>query len=66
MKKVLAGSTNPVKINSLKLAFKTAFPEEGFDVEGQSVESNIRDQPITDSETYEGEYNRAQDNATTS
>ena len=61
MKKVLVGSTNPVKINSTKLAFETAFPGEEFDVEGQSAESNVRDQPMSDSETFEGAYNRAKD-----
>lgn len=61
MKKVLVGSTNPVKINSTKLAFEAAFPGEEIDVIGQSAVSNVRDQPLSDPETYEGAYNRAND-----
>jgi len=59
MKKVIVGSTNPVKINSTKVAFETAFPEEEFDVEGVSVVSDVRDQPMSNDETLLGARNRA-------
>jgi inosine/xanthosine triphosphatase len=59
MKKILVGSTNPVKINSTKLAFEAAFPEEEFEVEGVTAESDVRDQPLSDSETFSGALNRA-------
>ena len=59
MKKVIVGSTNPVKINSAKLAFETAFPEEEFEVEGVSVVSDVRDQPMSNDETLLGAKNRA-------
>ena len=59
MKKVIVGSTNPVKIESTKLAFETAFPEEKFEVEGVSVVSDVRDQPMSNDETLLGAKNRA-------
>ena len=59
MKKIIVGSTNPVKINSTKLAFEAAFPEEAFEVEGVTAESEVRDQPMSDSETLTGALNRA-------
>ena len=61
MKKILVGSTNPVKINSTKLAFETAFPDEEFDVEGVSAVSDVRDQPMSNEETLLGAKNRAKD-----
>lgn len=61
MKKIIVGSTNPVKINSTKLAFETAFPEEEFEVEGVSAVSDVRDQPMSNDETLLGARNRAKD-----
>ena len=60
MKRIIVGSTNPVKINSTKLAFETAFPEEEFEVEGVSVVSDVRDQPMSNDETLLGAKNRAE------
>ncbi len=60
MKKVIVGSTNPVKINSAKRAFETAFPDEEFDIEGVSAVSGVRDQPMSNDETLLGARNRAQ------
>jgi inosine/xanthosine triphosphatase len=59
MKKIIVGSTNPVKINSTKLAFETAFPEDEFEVEGVSAVSDVRDQPMSNDETLLGARNRA-------
>jgi len=59
MKKIVVGSTNPVKIRSTKAAFEVAFPDEEFEVEGVTAESGVRDQPMSDSETLEGAHNRA-------
>jgi inosine/xanthosine triphosphatase len=59
MLKVIVGSTNPVKIKSTKSAFETAFPDEEFDVEGVSVVSDVRDQPLSSDETLLGAKNRA-------
>jgi inosine/xanthosine triphosphatase len=59
MKKVIVGSTNPVKVNCTKLAFETAFPDDEFEVEGVSVVSHVRDQPLSSEETLIGARNRA-------
>ena len=59
MKKIIVGSTNPVKINSTKAAFETAFPDEAFEVEGVTAVSDVRDQPMSSDETLLGARNRA-------
>ena len=59
MMKIIVGSTNPVKINSAKVAFETVFPDEEFEVEGVSVASEVRDQPLSNDETLTGARNRA-------
>ncbi len=58
-KTVIVASTNPVKIQSVRAGFERMFPGEAFDVRGVSVESGVRDQPMTDAETYQGAFNRA-------
>ncbi|MBT3406859.1 inosine/xanthosine triphosphatase [Candidatus Woesearchaeota archaeon] len=54
--KILVGSKNPVKIESVKEAFAKLY--ENIEVEGISVESNVPDQPLN-KETFEGARNRA-------
>ena len=58
MKKVVVASTNPVKINTTKLAFESVFPEQEFAFEGVKAPSNISDQPLSDTETFQGACNR--------
>lgn len=58
MKKVIVASKNPVKINAAKAAFEKSFPNEDFNFEGVSVPSGVRDQPMTDDETFLGASNR--------
>lgn len=61
--KIIVASQNPVKINATRSAFEQMFPEETvFEVEGVSVPSGVRDQPMTFEETLEGARNRV-DNA---
>ncbi len=60
MKRVIVASKNPVKINATKIAFEKMFPVEEFQVVGVSVPSFVSDQPMSDSETYEGAVNRAE------
>lgn len=55
--KVLVGSENPVKIQSVKEGFLTFF--EHVKVEGISVDTGVPHQPIND-ETFEGAKNRAE------
>ncbi|MFH1197397.1 MAG: inosine/xanthosine triphosphatase [bacterium] len=54
--KVLVGSKNPVKINSVNEAFEKYF--NGIEVEGVEVSSDVPPQPVND-ETYSGAKNRA-------
>lgn len=61
--KIIVASQNPVKVNAALRAFEQMFPEEiVFEVEGVSVLSGVRDQPLTFEETLEGARNRV-DNA---
>jgi inosine/xanthosine triphosphatase len=59
MKKVIVGSTNPVKIAATKQAFEKMFPNEDFEVEGISVSSGVSDQPMNEKEFLQGAKNRA-------
>ena len=54
--KVLVGSENPVKIQSVQESFLTFF--QHVEVEGILVDSGVAEQPIND-ETFEGAKNRA-------
>lgn len=58
MKKIVVGSTNPVKVEAAKLAFTAMFPDEQFDVQGIDAPSNITEQPWGDEETLAGARNR--------
>lgn len=56
MSKILVGSKNPVKIESVKEAFGKYF--KSIEVIGYSVDSGVPDQPVNE-ETFEGAKNRA-------
>ncbi len=56
--KVVVGSKNPVKIKCTLLAFQKALPNDIIKVEGVSVPSGVSDQPMTDTETFQGALNR--------
>lgn len=62
MKKIIIASKNPVKIDATLSGFQKMFPNEKFEIEGVSVPSGVNDQPKSDSETFSGAWNRA-DNA---
>lgn len=59
MMKIVVASTNPVKIEAVRLGFAAMFPGETIDARGVSVPSGVSDQPMSDAETYQGAYNRA-------
>ncbi len=59
MKKIVVASTNPVKIEAARRGFVALFPDETYVVEGISVPSDVSDQPMSDGETYQGAFNRA-------
>jgi inosine/xanthosine triphosphatase len=54
---VAVGSTNPTKIKPVREVFSYAF--KNVDVVGVSVSSGVKDQPIHDTEIYQGALNRA-------
>jgi inosine/xanthosine triphosphatase len=58
MKKVIIASLNPAKINAVKSAFESAFPNQNFEFEGVSVPSGVADQPMDNEETHLGAVNR--------
>lgn len=58
MKKVVVASLNPAKIQAVKEAFSSVFPDQDFLFEGVSVPSGVADQPLSDRETKTGALNR--------
>ncbi|EJG0041537.1 inosine/xanthosine triphosphatase [Vibrio parahaemolyticus] len=56
--KVVIASLNPAKINAVKSAFQSAFPQQAFEFIGISVPSEVADQPMTNEETHRGAVNR--------
>lgn len=57
--KVAIGSTNPVKIQAVKAAFKKVWPKETFIFRGVKVDSGVSHQPMSDLESIKGARNRA-------
>ncbi len=55
--KVVVGSTNPVKIEAVREAFKKYWPK--CEVIGCEVESGVAGQPMSEEETMRGAENRA-------
>lgn len=55
--KVVVASTNPVKIEAVKAAFDSYWPQK-FEFYGIGVPSGVSDQPLTDEETLIGARNR--------
>ena len=56
--KVIIASENPVKINAARLGFESYFAE--LEISGITVDSGVRDQPMSDQETFTGAQNRAE------
>ncbi|MDW1833259.1 DUF84 family protein, partial [Vibrio sp. Vb1755] len=56
--KVVIASLNPAKINAVKSAFQSSFPQQTFEFVGISVPSEVADQPMTNEETHRGSVNR--------
>lgn len=57
--KIVVGSRNPAKVSAVRLAFQKAFPEVELELESQSADSGVSDQPMGDHETLTGATNRA-------
>jgi inosine/xanthosine triphosphatase len=60
MKKVIVGSSNPVKLETTKEAFQQSFPNEEFEFITVSAPSGVPDQPMGQAETKQGATNRAE------
>lgn len=59
MPKLIVASNNPVKISAALGGFQQMFPDQNYSAEGISVPSGVSAQPMTDAETLQGAYNRA-------
>jgi inosine/xanthosine triphosphatase len=59
MKKVLICSKNPIKIEACQEAFLDMFSDTNFSFDSISVSSLVSDQPMSQKETYQGAFNRA-------
>ena len=57
--KVAVGSTNPVKIEAVKLAFNKVWPKKTWEVVGLEIPSGVSNQPKSDLESIKGATNRA-------
>lgn len=55
---IFVGSTNPVKINAVKFATESHWPD--IQISGFEVPSQVSEQPRSDVETRQGAQNRAQ------
>ena len=56
--RIIVASTNPVKIEAVRIGFTAWLKEDEIIVTGIDVPSGISNQPMTDSETYLGASNR--------
>jgi inosine/xanthosine triphosphatase len=59
MKRVYVASANPVKLAAAKHGFEQMFPGEEFDVLSFKNQVEITSQPMTDKETVQGAWKRA-------
>ena len=60
MKNIIVGSLNPVKLETTRLAFGKAWPEDKFTYNTVDALSGVPDQPFGSPETKTGALNRAQ------
>lgn len=56
--KIVVGSHNPVKVNAIKTAFETYFPQSDIECIGMHAPSLVAEQPMTGKETRDGAVNR--------
>ena len=55
----MISSHNPVKMYAALRGFQEMFAAEEFLIDGVQVESGVKDQPLSDRETFQGAFNRA-------
>lgn len=56
---VAVGSTNPVKIEAVRIAFEMLWPEQLWEISSISLASGVASQPMSDLESITGARNRA-------
>ena len=59
MKTIIVASHNPVKIQATKSGFEKMFPDEKIQIDSVSSLSGVKDQPLSDEETFQGAMNRS-------
>lgn len=59
MLQVIVASLNPAKIAAAQLALAQLLPDSAFVVTGVAVDSGVAEQPVSDTETYQGARQRA-------
>ena len=57
--KIIVGSTNPTKINSVEHALKIIWPDRAVEIVGMPTQSGVAEQSVSESETITGARNRA-------
>jgi len=57
--RIVVGSQNPAKLESVSAAFASFFPGVSFEVQPVTVPSGVSPQPLSDAETLMGAANRA-------
>lgn len=57
---IIVGSENPVKLEAVRIAFATMFPDQDFSIQGHSVLSGQDKNPFGYEATLEGSITRAQ------
>lgn len=58
--KVVVTSSNPVKINCAAIGFEKMFPEEIWETVSVPTKSDVRTQPMSYEESYQGALNRVE------
>jgi inosine/xanthosine triphosphatase len=59
MNQIVVASTNPVKVQAAQMGYALMFPEAPLTASGLNVPSGVSDQPMSDTETLQGAFNRA-------
>ena len=60
MQTVVVASQNPVKVAATRRGFERMFPSTALHLHPVTVSSGVREQPLSDAETFQGALNRAQ------
>ena len=57
---IVVASQNPVKVEATRRGFEKMFPGTIFHLHAVAASSGVRQQPLSDTETLQGAFNRAQ------